>query len=93
MFNKRFTIPKTGYLYIIERNGVPVTGAKYEIRVENVTYDVVPAHKEISLERMSDCVYNIDNKVLDKVHPGRYEMFANALNHQLGVQVNELIFG
>jgi hypothetical protein len=89
----KYKVPKTGYLYIIKRNTRAFEGSKYEVIVNNSKYDVVPSIKQYALDQVSDVVYNIDTQTLDKVHPGQYEMWAEILTDQLGVQVNELLLG
>ena len=93
MTGKRFKIPKTGYLYIIQRQGSPVDKAKYEIQLENKTYDVVPSTKNQSISLISDIIVNLDNMCLDKATPGKELQIIETLEKQLGINLNELLLG
>jgi ribosome maturation protein Sdo1 len=89
----KYKIPKTGYLYVIKRNNRAFEGSKYEIVIDNNKYDVVPSYKQYSIEQIADIVFSIDNRVFEKVTPGRYEEMAKIFKTQLGIEVNELILG
>ena len=89
----KLKIPKTGFLYIIERHNAPFEGSKFEIILDNKKFDVVPSNRNQSTEMISDIVVNLDNNCLDKVKPGKELEVIDSINAQLGLSLNELLLG
>lgn len=56
-----------GYWYFIERNGSTMNNAVFEVELDGTTYDVVKSSKNLSLERLSTIIVNLDNNCFDKV--------------------------
>ena len=90
----KFKIPKTGFLYIIERqSSAPFDGAKFEVILNNKKYDVVPSNKQYALDMISDMIVNLDSMCFDKVQPGSELHYADEVGKQLGIQINQLLMG
>jgi len=90
---KKFKMPKSGYLYIFQRMDKPFEGSKYEVQIENKTYDVVPSHKRYAYDSISDMIINVDTLTFDKVSPGKELEYADTIGKQLGIQINQLLMG
>ena len=94
MNGSRFKIPKSGYLYIIQRtDGRPFEGSKFEVILDNRKYDVVPSLKNQSISLLADVIVNLETMCLDKVEPGKDLQVIEALEDQLGLRLNELLLG
>ena len=90
----KFKIPKSGYLYIIERHGIaPFDNSKFEIQIQNKKYDIVPSDKQYSLDMISDMIINLDTMCFDKVQPGNELQMADKVGKQLGITINQLLMG
>ena len=90
----KFKIPKTGFLYVIQRQGnKPFDNSKFDIKIENKTYDVVPSHKQHALDMISDMIINLETMCFDKVQPGNELYYADEIGKQLGISINQLLMG
>ena len=90
---KRFKIPKTGFLYVIKRNGAPFNGAKFDIKLDNQIYDIIPSQRNTSISLIADIIINLDNNCIEKIQPGKELEYMDEFEKQIGLRLNELLLG
>jgi hypothetical protein len=87
-------IPKGGTLYVIKREfDIPFDRSLGIVVIDSTVYDIVHGNRNIGLDRISDMVVDLDSRCFEKVYPGKELYYADKLGKQLGIQIDQLLFG
>jgi hypothetical protein len=87
-------IPKGGTLYVIQREfDIPFDKSLGAINIDGVVFDIFHGNRNVGSDRISDMVINLDNRCDEKVYPGKELYYADVVGEQLGIKIDQLIFG